>query len=344
MAAKSLAQESSPRLPRIRWTEVFLVGFFCAVVLAIVVEPFAGFGLRYFGPTINNTYFYTDASYFPVFPVILVNPCLIFLIMYFWGAKRMVPYFRSHCLKIGATLFLGAVLGFEITQQLLVESTFVTDLLGLLYLSRFSILGAATYSFMVAFVGLGALSIAYFRRMKVLENHVGSNSQEKPSPPTSFESRTPRSGFRMPKLRWAEAFFVGAISATPLAVILQPVSNLGYFGHPTIYTIYAAYVIMMLADPILAFTITYLWGAKRGVAYFRDHYLRIGGVLLFGTVAGFAVTALLLSLVRFTFFPFLWFALVHGVPIFLLSSLTYPLTITFVGLSSFAIAYFRHNR
>jgi hypothetical protein len=164
-APNQTTQKTELQMPRLHWYEVFLAGFVASAILAFVEQSFPLILFGYFGIGL-----YSGDINLLVF--ILANPGLIFSILYFWGNRRIVIYFREKYLRISVLLFLGSAIGFAVTQQLLLfalgaKAAFPT-FLSLMFTVLAFILTAVGSAFTVTFVGLAAFALARFRHSQEL--------------------------------------------------------------------------------------------------------------------------------------------------------------------------------
>jgi hypothetical protein len=145
--------------------EVFLAGFIASMI--------AGLAERYLTLAIirsqSDFIYISDVTSVLFF---LVNPFLVFLIMYFWLGKRLISFFRERFLRICVLLFLAGGIGITISaisELVLLYSpgsspTLPTFTLGLSVLDY--IVQAVDEGFSLMFVGLAAITIAFFRKAK----------------------------------------------------------------------------------------------------------------------------------------------------------------------------------
>jgi hypothetical protein len=159
----SATHEVKPQGARFHSYEVFLAGFIASAILAfffgyIVTLLYRFSGVRLYSFDINS------------FVIILVNPGPVFLVLYFWGKRRVVPYFREKYRHISVLLFSGSAVGYGVTEQVFLFALGATAVFPTFLSIVFTVLGfilsAVANAFTVTFVGLAALTIAYFRHAK----------------------------------------------------------------------------------------------------------------------------------------------------------------------------------
>jgi hypothetical protein len=145
--------------------EVFLAG--------IIASLMVGFTEQYLSLAFIHSYSsFPYDSYVTSTIFFLVNPCLVFFIMYFWLGGRIVSFFRQRFLRISLLLFLAGATGITISAisypvllyfpRSAAFSTFTFELFSVFYY----VTAAIGEGVGLMFVGFAAITIAYFRKSK----------------------------------------------------------------------------------------------------------------------------------------------------------------------------------
>ena len=154
-----------------RVNETFFFGLLAGVLFGVFFVSYPSLILRFENTLSNSSSFYSLAI-LTSFISFLVNPCLIFVIYYSWGTRRIVPYFRENYRRITILLFLGAASGYGITYfgwifahgALAIFATYSLGSLlqtALAFAEEFIVGGIN-----LTLIGFAAIGLAYFRNYK----------------------------------------------------------------------------------------------------------------------------------------------------------------------------------